>query len=336
MQLNVEFEASTRSATLKIGTTAVSVVRDLFVDPASDADKRKLFKTCVKRVNIELSSYCNRRCGFCPNKEGTRLKAHHILPRSIFESVIANLEVINYRAGLYFHLYNEPLADPDLLIERASHARSRLPDAKFGLNSNGDYLTQELLTRLDGAGINDIFVSVYGPNQGDWVEDYVRERVVDIAARIGLKTTLNEKPGMQYSISGRVGNVAINVAARNLWKSGYDRGMLIPELSVTRTSPCVSPITDVSIDYRGYMLPCCNVYTDNPSHIPNTFANLSDVQIFDAYANSRAQSWRRDLLQFDPPGSFCRNCSRSNHQSLDTPANRETLMHLRRNMQLAD
>ena len=38
----------------------------LFSNLLSDADQRSVFKEYVEVVNLELSTQCNRHCGYCP------------------------------------------------------------------------------------------------------------------------------------------------------------------------------------------------------------------------------------------------------------------------------
>lgn len=298
---------------------------DHFRPVATDADKRALFKESVKHVILEQSSYCNRRCGFCPNVGLTRIKEENLLPKALFEKIVGELAEIEFGGVVLFHLYNEPLAASDVLIERMAWARSRLPDCMFGFNTNGDYLTRPILDRLNEAGCDQIFVSVYGPRHGEWDDAYVRNRVLKIAKTLGVDDPLVETPGLRYQITTQVGRIRLFIAARNLWISGYDRGGLVPELARTRTSPCTSPISDFLVDHRGWVLPCCNVYTDEPEHLKHTIGRLEDQTIFDAYASATAQAWRNGLLRYSPGGELCESCTRNDHPGSGTPQSRADL-----------
>jgi MoaA/NifB/PqqE/SkfB family radical SAM enzyme len=256
------------------------------------------------------------------------------MAKEIFEGAIRDLESIAYKGRLFFHLYNEPLAEPETLLDRMRYARRRLQRSIFSITTNGDYLSRKLFEELQDAGCDNISVSIYGPGQGQWEDNYIRNAVGLTARRLGLDATMIEKPGQSFSIAGRIGQVSLNIAGRNLWETGYDRGGLVPELAAHRSSPCLSPFSDVNVDFRGYVLPCCNVYTDRESHKAYTFGNLADMDIFSAYASTVAQTWREKLLNFDPGGSLCGNCSRGNYPSLDTQQNRDTLASLRDSMDI--
>lgn len=298
---------------------------DLFVPQQDPAAARKLFADHVRHVVLEVSSYCNRRCGFCPNVALTRFKGEKLMPVGMFQMIISELAEISYQNTLYFHLYNEPLANAEMLIERITYARHHLPAAELAFNTNGDYLDGELLDRLDAAGCNQIHVSIYGPNHGQWNETYIRDRVADVAEKLGMSGALIEEPGISYRRVARRGRVKVFIQGRNLWKSGYDRGGLLPQLSAKRTSPCLSPVTEFLVDHRGWALPCCNVYTDKPEHAAYTVGHAERETIFEIYAGAAMTEWRRSLLKFNPGGDLCGNCSRMDTPGSDTPAAQQQL-----------
>ena len=308
--------------------------RDHFRCPESAADKRNLFKTTVRNVVLELSAYCNRRCGFCPNRELTRFGEERLLAEPIFNKIIEELAEIEFGGSVLFHLYNEPLAAPEVLLARVAYARDRLPLARFSLNTNGDYLDLAMATALEAAGMNHMFVSIYGPRHGEWEDDYVRRRVLMAAERLGVIADLVEVPGQSYSVSPVFGRMKLDICARNLWNTGSDRGGTVPELARKRTSPCLAPATEFIVDHRGWVLPCCNVYTDFESHLAHVIGRLENQSIFDAYASGPAQAWRTGLLQFEPGGSLCATCSRGDNPKDDVEAARTELTAMRNELGL--
>ncbi len=44
----------------------------LFIAPLSAIDKKIVFKKNVEVVNLELSTQCNRHCGYCPLSNDSR------------------------------------------------------------------------------------------------------------------------------------------------------------------------------------------------------------------------------------------------------------------------
>jgi Radical SAM superfamily/Iron-sulfur cluster-binding domain len=314
------------AAEVRIGQFSATVLPGHLAPLESDEDRCHLFKTSVHHVVIELSSACNRRCGFCPNAEGTRLKGQNYLADDLLDQILADLASIDYDRVIYWHLYNEPMQDMPRLTAALAKARHALPKATFAFNTNGDYLTPDTLTALAEAGCNKIFVSIYGPGQGQWDDTYISERVGKLARTLGLDNPVISKPGESHSVSGNQRGVQIDVVGRNLWKTGYNRGGLVDELAVKRTSPCLSPVTEFIIDHRGYVLPCCNVYTDRAEHLSFTAGKLPEHRnIFEAYASKAMTAWRKGTFQFNPGGPLCSECSRGEDPHSDTPANRMAL-----------
>jgi hypothetical protein len=319
---------------VKIAPFACRLTADHFRPVTDQAARKALFKASVQHVILELSSYCNRRCGFCPNVGLTRIKDENLMPAPLYEKIIRELAEIEFDSSVLFHLYNEPLAAKEVLLERMAYARPLLPNARFGLNTNGDYLRPSVLAALDEAGCDHIFVSIYGPRHGEWDDAYVRRRVLAMARLLKVEGKLREKLGVQYAISGQVGRIRIDIGARNLWKSGYDRGGTIPELARPRKSPCVSPVTEFLVDHRGWVLPCCNVYTDLKDHLDYTLGRLESQTIFDAYAGGSAVEWRDELLGFNPGGPLCGNCSRGDDPLDGSPPAQAALDSVRRGLGL--
>lgn len=323
------------SANIHIGTFHVSVHPDHFRSVQNESDRQKLFKNSVQHVVIELSSSCNRSCCFCPNVSGSRLSDQKFLSETIFNRVISDLELIDYDNTVYWHLYNEPLEALDILVSRISVARKALPNAVFSFNTNGDYLTLKTIEKLDAAGCNSIFVSVYQSNDSKWDDIEITNRVVAISDYLELKGKLRSFPGASTSIEGKIGDLTISVVGRNLSKVGYDRGGLVPELSINRTSPCLSPFTEFIVDHKGYVLPCCNVYTDNPEHLEYVVDKISfNTSIFNIYTSSVFHRWRKQVFKFDPTCGLCTGCSRGDIPSIKTIENKIVLENIVNTMEL--
>lgn len=314
---------------LRIGPITALVQADAFRDLATPEQKRQFFKASVQRIVIELFSYCNRRCGFCPNAEGTRLRDKRVLPEPVFSRIVEDLQSVSYDKLMYWHLYNEPMSALDILLPRMSAARQALPLATFAMNTNGDYLNAETLAELQQAGLNRMYVSIYGPDHGKWDEGYISNRVAKMAEQLGLAGPMKSEPGRSHVIVGKVDAVTIRVSGLNLWDTGYDRGGLVPELSLSRSSPCLAPFTELNIDHRGYVIPCCNIYTDRPEHLEYTVGNVNGSDIFDIFSGSALQRWRRDLLKFDPDIPICTSCSRYEFSGIATAGNRAAMAGVR-------
>ncbi|HEB87627.1 MAG TPA: radical SAM/SPASM domain-containing protein [Gammaproteobacteria bacterium] len=299
------------------------VSKNHFLRQSEAGLKRKLFKNTVRRVAVEIFSYCNRRCYFCPNKAGSRLGDQKFLDKGIFFRILNDLASIDFDGRFGFTQFNEPLSDR-IILERIAQARQRIPRATLFIPTNGDYLNRAFLRELYDAGLRWMSISVYGPNHGVFDDEYVRRRTQRISDELELETAVVvDRPGETYMVRGHYQEMKIDLLGRNFDIAGYDRGGLIKEYSVSnRTSPCFFPFLQMNVDWQGNVVPCCNVYADDPDHAKWVIGNLGDGRsIFDHYADSSLVDWRRNLFGFFHDKEPCSSCSRREFPELATDEN---------------
>ena len=122
---------------------------------------RALFADSVNRVEIEISSFCNRVCSYCPNSFIDRRALREKMSDELFSSIIGQLAEIDWNGILTFHRYNEPMSDRDYLISRMREARTKLPRAALTIFTNGDYLNEDYLRELYAAGCRNICATIH-------------------------------------------------------------------------------------------------------------------------------------------------------------------------------
>ena len=109
-------------------------------------------------VQIEISSYCNRRCWYCPNSKYDRGTKRNYLSEKIFFKLINDLAEISYSGLLTFSGYLEPMAD-DRLNKFVLYAKRKLPKSTIQIFTNGDYLNQESYSKLIDNGCDNILLT---------------------------------------------------------------------------------------------------------------------------------------------------------------------------------
>jgi len=283
------------------------------------AEQRALFKGFVRRVVIETSSYCNRRCRFCPNADGSRLGARRTLPQEQFIAVVEDLAEIDFDGLILFHLYNEPLANP-AIFDEVTLARQKLPNSKLHFNSNGDYIRPGTLARLAEAGLSSLHISIYGPEHGVFDLPYVADRVADMAEICGLpRESAKWLSPLECRATGVFSKddlrLPVTIQARNFNEVGYDRGALVDidgiPAQFQRRTPCPSPFDELLLTWNGAAVPCCNIVGDKPEHAAFTIGRLQGRgSIFALYADSPLVDWRRSLLKFADHQGPCAACTR--------------------------
>ncbi|MBK4723540.1 SPASM domain-containing protein [Azospirillum sp. YIM DDC1] len=271
---------------------------------------RDLFRRCVTMIEIEIFSYCNRRCWFCPNSQIDRMSGNSFMSGLMYSSIISQLSEINYDGMITYSRYNEPLSDR-IILERLLEARINLPRARLHTNTNGDYLDHDYLLELYGAGIQSINVQLYLKNDERYDHEAIRRRASQTLERLGLPAVLTrdeEGVWLEYSLTYK--DMQIRVYGRNFAVNGTNRAGQIDILSdYVRTAPCLMPFWSVYVDHNGKMVPCCNFRSDVPAHHDYITGDLSVLpDIFLNYANDRASTFRLSLLNDKEKEGLCRNC----------------------------
>jgi radical SAM protein with 4Fe4S-binding SPASM domain len=237
---------------------------------------------------------------------------NHRMDRGLYERVLDDLGSIGYAGVVRFARYSEPMAD-DHIYELVAAARKRLPRATIDIVSNGDYLKPDSLSRLREAGLSVLRISVYVREGVRWSPEEARYEIGRLGRRLGIAPQL--QPSMATSVYGAFPfpGLPIEVYSHDFDRTGYDRGQLLPQLvdrGYSRQSPCSLVFTNFTIDWDGKVMPCCNLRSDDPQHVPYVLGDLSasGVSIFDVYADEAATGWRRSLASVGVKDDPCRTC----------------------------
>ena len=122
---------------------------------------------------IEMSSYCNFACEFCPvsKKEdikGTNFVRHHMEPE-LFKTIIDQLNEFPIIEGYPFKLYlnggSESSTHPQF-VELIQYATSKLKHRanSFIIRTNGSLLTPDVSDKIIEAGMTEINISIEAVN----------------------------------------------------------------------------------------------------------------------------------------------------------------------------
>jgi hypothetical protein len=268
-----------------------------------------LFAASVRQVEIEVFTYCNRRCWFCPNSHIDRRSANQLMDEALYLRILSELAEIDYSKVITYSRYNEPLANR-IFLQRLREARAALPKACLSTFTNGDYLTRPYLDELRDAGLNRIQIMTYLGDDEPFSDTKVLTRMMRKAADLDLPCEFTEaKEGAYYWAALAYGGMTVNLGAKNFAVVGTDRGKLIQLSPYVRTSWCPLVFQHVYIDWNGSVVPCCNIRSDAPEHAKYIVDDLSKGRsIFEAYASSALVDWRRTLLDFGPKPAPCDSC----------------------------
>ncbi len=281
-----------------------------------------LFKHSVHMVEIEVSSYCNRKCWFCPNSTYDRMSENKLMPADMYSSILRQLASISYDGTITYSRYNEPLADK-MILERIAEARRMLPNTQLHTNTNGDYLDLEYIEQLYAVGLRSLNIQIYLPNKERYNHEKIKAAGDKILKRVQLPHTLvRDTPGEWYEKKLHYRDMAIRLYGRNFETGGTSRGGEVPiHLDYQRTSPCLIPFWAVYIDHDGSTVPCCNLRSDIPAHESYVIGRLAQQpDLFLQYTNRFAANFRTSLITDGVKKGLCSNC----HYAEEQPSQEQT------------
>lgn len=224
-------------------------------------------------MEIELFSFCNRTCSFCPNHYVDRISENKILPIHLFEKVIDELVSYNFSNYISLSRYCEPLAFRDILDPRIEHIRKKLPNVTIVANTNGDY-------NYEGVDIDELTVMDY---------DFKLDKEM-------LGTVM--RPTKPYLVRNM-----------RLGKINYRGGALKVHKKFERDFPCYEPVHFIGIDFNGSVMPCCNLRSDVSLHENYILGNIENNTLLEIYNNQHSKDFRHKVGNLDFP-EVCVRCTK--------------------------
>lgn len=286
--------------------------REHFIALPNPDEARALFVGSIKTVVLELFSYCNRRCGYCPVSLVDRISGVTFIEPRLLDMVVRDLGAIDYAGSVCLNLYNEPTAQRAALLDACARLHAAAPRAQLLFASNGDYLTAEYLAALSAVGVRHIVVTLHQQRDTAYSDVVAMNRLLDFAARIGAVPKVdNFVPGQNVHALVEVGKVRLDIHGFNLAAAGTNRGGLLGAMTpdTQRLSPCYRPFSELTVSYDGSLFPCCQFFTDAPEHAPYRVGQLGDFPtLFAAYATLEMAGWRRSLLTYGEKAAPCDTC----------------------------
>lgn len=251
----------------------------------------------IRLLEIELFSFCNRMCNWCPNKSIDRHSTQKYLDKSIFERLIQELVEEKFHGVITFSRYNEPLSDIKTFKERLLYIREYLPNTKLVTNTNGDFVTKE---NLDGLEIDELSIMDYdmlGMEQCQKRLEQLGAQIIEI--RESYILAQYNKMKILYCTNW-VNNRLIT-----------DRGGILPEYSgSSRDYPCYEPKFFCAINYDGTVSPCCNIRNDIEQHKPYIIGDLHYSTLQEVLTSQKACMFREKCAVGDYEGSTpCHHCA---------------------------
>lgn len=283
----------------------------------SPARARELFKASVTSVEVEVSSYCNRACPYCPNAVADRRSQPRTMDAALFASILGQLRAIGYAGAVSLHRYNEPLADRPYILSCVRRVRDALPRAQIRIFTNGDYLDRSYVEELYAAGCRFLRASLHATG-GDWDDDAMADALGRRLSRLGFPFALHRAKGkavakveaapdlaFDYSTLDYLGREEGAPVTRALNRGGA----LAVNAGYRRTAPCFSPFTELQVEWDGSLQACCNLRSDVPGQEIHTIGRLEPAtDLMAVWAGAGYAAWRRALANWQPKAGPCASC----------------------------
>ena len=266
--------------------------------PITDRElQKRILKQFLQAVEIEIASFCNRTCYFCPNSHIDRKSKSIELDEVVYLKLIDNLSEIDYDKFLNFHRFNEPLANRELILKRVRQARERLPKAKFCIFTNGDYAEKAYFEELREAGVTHILMSYYPTNK-----DYDREKIIKAMEKMQQKLSLESKLMYntleEYRVCFMMEGLEIEYRSWNPNVTGQSRGGSLDFMKQKRDiqSGCFQSAMSFYVDYNGLVMPCCHTRSDEEAHKPFILGDCNKNDMFEIFFSTTSTNLRKELF----------------------------------------
>lgn len=284
--------------------------------------QKEVFKYCVSEVCIELSSFCNRSCTYCPvSLLGNRKDPADKIPSELFERCMEDLTEIEYAGQILFYLFNEPLYDRQFFLQTIDRARAALPLCYMKNVTNGDYLNAEYFRELTKHGLDELSISIH--YDGVWNREIQLQKIYSMLDRleIGCAGNLSEENG---HISFYVDTDAydsthlklVTLRTEDFAICGTDRAGTLEEgiYKAKNFGSCTRIMNKFNVSHDGTIVPCCNVCSDIPGMSEAVYGNIANFKnIYSAYTSKKAAEFRRMLFASRRDGEvipeICRTCT---------------------------
>lgn len=263
----------------------------------------------IHKFEIEISSYCNRQCVWCSNSIYNRFQFKE-MDENLFIKIVSELQKLGFndkRKTITFSKFNEPMFDIELLKRRVLQLRLFLPDVELSINTNGDYLIEDVFN----LPINILSIMDYDNNGEKYGEDLLK--------KFGAKGIFKNGNKLETYING------IFVRYCSDWINNFsieDRGNLLDNsINVKwrnnrelRCMPCSIKNRPISIDYNGYVSPCCHIREDATEHKQYIIGNvnlssISDILLGENFKNFNKVMEGNDNAKYFFPCMYCQKVS---------------------------
>lgn len=213
------------------------------------------------QLQVETITACQATCVFCTYPGMKRKRGR--MDAAVYRKVMTDaIEMGMFIDQVSLQGLGEPLMDKDL-VPRIRMAREALPHAEISLFTNGSLLTVDMATRLKGAGLSYLVVSLTGSDTGErkaamGLDDFEKvSGVVELVrnilpTRVKIITSRDLVTDMHaQAFQERWGKDAMVT-----WEGNW-AGRSSPFRGVPHTVPCHRALDQLMVLWNGDVSLCC-------------------------------------------------------------------------------
>ncbi|MFW6007780.1 MAG: SPASM domain-containing protein [archaeon] len=248
----------------------------------------------VRMIEIEIHSYCNRVCEWCPNNKIYRHDFND-LPENLYLKILNELKNNYFNGVISFSRYNEPLYDSLLINKRTKQAKEILPNIKLVTNTNGDYLREQNIKDLyiDELTIMDYDCKGLEKCKEKLINANIKIDALDYPYIYGHYNNMKILYYINWpnfaEIEDRGGFLTYHKTFSTNndmnWKNNKEK----------RKRPCYEPKYFIAIDYNGNVMPCCHLRSDNEDHKKMILGNIKNESLVEIYHSPKAKYIRNTM-----------------------------------------
>ncbi|MEI0597042.1 radical SAM/SPASM domain-containing protein [Brachyspira pilosicoli] len=264
----------------------------------------------IRLVEIEIFSYCNRQCWFCPNSFIDRHSNNNYMVEKLYLKILSELKSINYSSIISYSRYNEPTSNKNIFIKRLKQAKKYLPNALLHTNTNGDYINRDYLDELYDSGLKSMNIQYYLNKYDVFDIQKIKNAIQKMSDKLQLQFEEILFSSDRYEVKFFYKDMSLRMYSRDFRINGTNRGGSLNTISpIKRTNECYIPFTDIYIDYNGMVMPCCNFRSDIDKHKHFIIGNANNDNIIEIFNNELIQKLRYNLINNITNITPCNECN---------------------------
>lgn len=223
----------------------------------------------LKEVDIETTTFCNRKCTFCPKYYDSSPQKE--MSNELFYKILDYLEGISFKGWVQLSHYGEPLMD-NRLLGFVKDIKSRL-NVRIQFFTDGDMLTPAMAGEFLRNGVDKIYVSQHDSQPSRQIKELTN-----------------------HNWGGRVLFSVVNMSSRALSNR-------CGSVKVDSLNPLYCSLNKMIIRADGTVPLCCNDYYNEV-----TFGNINDNTIVEIWKNELYGNVRRNLKHGKFNLDACKRC----------------------------